>query len=207
MEPESSSPLSQEPSTLLHFEPHKCHNIYSVAFSPQAIYTHWATATCWRNLVSTFADRVLSRDQRCGSPTVVNLSFLDRSRYFCHIIYTIRKQHNPTAAFRAMDFKIAVKQLRKHYLPDDKTYYVETYCRNVTCKRLSTSTRRIDAVKTAHGSASTFLLVALNNYLNISKVSEYSNAVQRCTSKVIPIRGRRGLYGCEMVRIPTLWRQ
>jgi hypothetical protein len=28
----------------------------SVAFSPQANYTDWATATCWQNLVPTFAD-------------------------------------------------------------------------------------------------------------------------------------------------------
>jgi hypothetical protein len=54
----------------------------SVAFSPQATYTDWATATCWRNLVPTFADRGVSRGQRGGSRTVVNLSFLDRSRYF-----------------------------------------------------------------------------------------------------------------------------
>jgi hypothetical protein len=26
-------------------------SLYSVALSPQANYTHWATATCWRNLV------------------------------------------------------------------------------------------------------------------------------------------------------------
>jgi hypothetical protein len=32
--------------------------------------------------VSTFVDRGVSRGQRGGSPTVVNLSFLDRSRYF-----------------------------------------------------------------------------------------------------------------------------
>jgi hypothetical protein len=31
---------------------------------------------------TTFADRGASRGQRGGSPTVVNLSFLDRSRYF-----------------------------------------------------------------------------------------------------------------------------
>jgi hypothetical protein len=30
----------------------------------------------------TFVDRGVSRGQRGGSPTVVNLSFLDRSRYF-----------------------------------------------------------------------------------------------------------------------------
>jgi hypothetical protein len=45
----------------------------SVAFSPQANYTDWATATCRRNLVPTFADRGVSRGQRGGSLTVVNL--------------------------------------------------------------------------------------------------------------------------------------
>jgi hypothetical protein len=54
----------------------------SMAFSPQANYTDWATATCWRNLVPTFADRGVSRGQHCGSPTVVNIYFLDRSCYF-----------------------------------------------------------------------------------------------------------------------------
>jgi hypothetical protein len=52
----------------------------SVAFSPRANYTDWSTATCRRNLVSTFVDRGVSRGQRGGSPMVVNLSFLDRSR-------------------------------------------------------------------------------------------------------------------------------
>jgi hypothetical protein len=52
----------------------------SVAFSPQANYTDSVTATCWWNLVPTFADRGVSRGQRGGSPTVVNLSFLDQSR-------------------------------------------------------------------------------------------------------------------------------
>jgi hypothetical protein len=47
-----------------------------VAFSPQT------NCTEWRNLVPNFADRGVSRDQRGGSPTVVNLSFLERSRYF-----------------------------------------------------------------------------------------------------------------------------
>jgi hypothetical protein len=55
---------------------------FFVAFSPQANYTDCATATCWRNLVPTFVDRGVSRGQRDGTPTVVNLSFLDRSRYF-----------------------------------------------------------------------------------------------------------------------------
>jgi hypothetical protein len=54
----------------------------SVALSPQANYTDRATDTCRRNLVPTFVDRGVSRGQRGGSPTVVNLSVLDRSLYF-----------------------------------------------------------------------------------------------------------------------------
>jgi hypothetical protein len=54
----------------------------SMTFSPQANYTDWATATCWRNLVPTFEDRVVSWGQRGRSRTDVNLSYLDRSRYF-----------------------------------------------------------------------------------------------------------------------------
>jgi hypothetical protein len=55
---------------------------FSVALSPQVNYTNLSTATCRRNVVPTFVDRGVSRGQRGGSPTVVNLSFLDRSRYF-----------------------------------------------------------------------------------------------------------------------------
>jgi hypothetical protein len=47
-----------------------------------ANYTDWATATGRRKLVPTFVDRGMSRGQRGGSPTAVNLSFLDQSRYF-----------------------------------------------------------------------------------------------------------------------------
>jgi hypothetical protein len=54
----------------------------SVTLSPRANYTHRATATCRRNLVPTFVDRRVSRGQGGGSLTVVNLSFLARSRYF-----------------------------------------------------------------------------------------------------------------------------
>jgi hypothetical protein len=54
----------------------------SLALSPRANYTDWAVATCRRNLVPTLVDRGMSRGQRGGSPTVGNLSFLDRSRYF-----------------------------------------------------------------------------------------------------------------------------
>jgi hypothetical protein len=55
---------------------------HSVSFIPQVKYTDWATATGRRILMETFADRVVSPGQRGGSPTVVNLSFLDGSRYF-----------------------------------------------------------------------------------------------------------------------------
>jgi hypothetical protein len=57
---------------------HKNKQTNYVALSPQANYTDLATATCRRNLVPTFVDRGVSRGQRGGSPTVVNLSFLDR---------------------------------------------------------------------------------------------------------------------------------
>jgi hypothetical protein len=53
---------------------------YSVALSPRTNYTGWSTATWRRNLVPTFVDRRVSRGQRGGSPTAVNLSFLDRER-------------------------------------------------------------------------------------------------------------------------------
>jgi hypothetical protein len=45
----------------------------SVALSPQVNYTDRVTATCRRNLVPTFVDRGMSRSQRGGTPTVVNL--------------------------------------------------------------------------------------------------------------------------------------
>jgi hypothetical protein len=54
----------------------------SMALSRQAKYTDWATATCQRNLVPTFVDRGVSHGQCGGTPAAVNLSFLDRSRYF-----------------------------------------------------------------------------------------------------------------------------
>jgi hypothetical protein len=56
--------------------------INSVALSPQANYTDRVTAICRRTLLPTFVEGGLSRDQRGGFPTAVNLSFLDRSRYF-----------------------------------------------------------------------------------------------------------------------------
>jgi hypothetical protein len=57
-------------------------NTNSVALSPQASYTDWATATGLRILVPTFVDRGVLRSQRGGAPKAVNLSFLDQGRYF-----------------------------------------------------------------------------------------------------------------------------
>jgi hypothetical protein len=54
----------------------------SMAFSLQTNYTDPATANCCRNLMPTFVDRGVSRGQRGGYHTVVNLSFLDWSSYF-----------------------------------------------------------------------------------------------------------------------------
>jgi hypothetical protein len=54
----------------------------SVAVTPQANYTDWATATGRRILVPTFANRGVSHGQRGGTPAAVNLSFLDWSHYF-----------------------------------------------------------------------------------------------------------------------------
>jgi hypothetical protein len=69
-----------------------------VTLSPQANYTDCAIATCWRNLVPTFVDRRLSLGQRGGSTTVVNLSFLDRNRYFSFkylLIYSQEAEWTP----------------------------------------------------------------------------------------------------------------
>jgi hypothetical protein len=54
----------------------------SVALSPQANYTARSIATCRRSLVPTLADRGMSRGQSGGSPTDVNLSFLDKAATF-----------------------------------------------------------------------------------------------------------------------------
>jgi hypothetical protein len=55
----------------------------SVALSPRANYTDWLSD---RNLSTKFSaknvDSWVSRGQRGGSPTIVYLSFLERSRYF-----------------------------------------------------------------------------------------------------------------------------
>jgi hypothetical protein len=57
-------------------------NKNSAAFTPQANSTDWVTATGRRILVSTFADRGVSSGLRGGTPTAVNLNFLDRRNYF-----------------------------------------------------------------------------------------------------------------------------
>jgi hypothetical protein len=79
---QSQKPLKYMSRDLKYVENSKSGQKNSVAFSPQANYIDWATATGRRILVPTFADRGVSRGQRVGSRTVVNLSFLDRNRYF-----------------------------------------------------------------------------------------------------------------------------
>jgi hypothetical protein len=54
----------------------------SVAFSPQANYTEWATATGQQILVPTFVDKGVLHGQCGRTPTVANLSFIDQSCYF-----------------------------------------------------------------------------------------------------------------------------
>jgi hypothetical protein len=54
----------------------------SVASSPQANYTDWSTITGRRILMPTFADRLVSRGQRGGTPAAVSLSFLNWSCCF-----------------------------------------------------------------------------------------------------------------------------
>jgi hypothetical protein len=69
------------------------HRTNSVALSPRANYTDWATAIYRRNLVPTFVDRGVPRGQRGGSPTAVNLSFLDqlthRTQHKIAIVWTL----------------------------------------------------------------------------------------------------------------------
>jgi hypothetical protein len=46
-------------------------NKNTVVLSPQANYTHWATATGRRIVVPTFVDKEVSHGQRGGTPTAV----------------------------------------------------------------------------------------------------------------------------------------
>jgi hypothetical protein len=78
----------QTSRSMAHVTDKKQKQTISVAFSPRANYTDWATATCRRNLVPTFVERGVSRGQRGGSPTAVNLSFLNRHVTDTPPIYT-----------------------------------------------------------------------------------------------------------------------
>jgi hypothetical protein len=62
----------------LYFHP----NSNSEAFSQQRNILTERPPPVGEFLVPTFVDRGVWRGQRGGSPTVVNLSFIDRSRYF-----------------------------------------------------------------------------------------------------------------------------
>jgi hypothetical protein len=64
-----------------HSPDEEAHHSHFVSGVLRLDYTDCATATCRRNLMSTSADRGVSRGQRGGTPTSVNLSFLDWSRY------------------------------------------------------------------------------------------------------------------------------
>jgi hypothetical protein len=76
-------PPKQKPVKILSYPGSVCrHKTNSVAFSPQANFIDWATATCRGNLVRTFADRGVSRGQGGGCPSFVNLSFLSSSSSF-----------------------------------------------------------------------------------------------------------------------------
>jgi hypothetical protein len=59
-----------------------------MAFSPHANHTNWATATGQWILVLTFVDRRVLRGQHGRTPTAINFSFIDRSRYFFFEIAT-----------------------------------------------------------------------------------------------------------------------
>jgi hypothetical protein len=67
-----------------------------VALSPKANNADCATTTCRRNLEPNFVDRRVSRGQRGGTTTVVNLSFLDRNK--AQTLYKNTKKYDtPTA--------------------------------------------------------------------------------------------------------------
>jgi hypothetical protein len=113
----------------------------SVALSPQANYTDWATATSWRNLVPTFADREVSCGQSGGSPTVVHISFLDRNRYFLSSIssfiltraeWTLFQTHCYSENLIAPGIEPGTSGLRKQNYPNCKS-------KKITRSRLSSN--------------------------------------------------------------------
>jgi hypothetical protein len=71
MEPCSLTLRGHEASAATTKENHQCllsiwyknKKKNTMAFSLYATYTNWATATCWRNLVSTSVDRGVLRGQ------------------------------------------------------------------------------------------------------------------------------------------------
>jgi hypothetical protein len=98
----------------------------SVALSPRANYTDWETATCRRNLVPIFVDRGVSRGQRGGSPTAVNLNFLDR-RYFTifHVAseYATRKVQENQVGLKLNGIHHLLAYADHVNLPGDNRYY------------------------------------------------------------------------------------
>jgi hypothetical protein len=58
----------------------------SVAFSPQANYTDWATAACWWMLNANFCEYKSVALSALRFSTAVNLGFLDRS---CYVFFQV----------------------------------------------------------------------------------------------------------------------
>jgi hypothetical protein len=117
------------PITLTKFNKDVYIKTNSVAFSPQANYTDWATATCRRNLVPTFMDRGVSHGQRGGSPTIVNLSFLDR-KMCIYQVYNVFNHLPQTIKILATDersFKSALRRFLYHSLYSMNGYYQYTW--------------------------------------------------------------------------------
>jgi hypothetical protein len=85
-----------------------------------------ATATCRWNLVLTFVDRGVSRGQHSGSPTVVNLSSLDRDEYiYPSKILTVYSSHIHEIC------KIKVCTVNKQALTYNTGYNCHRYVQNL----------------------------------------------------------------------------
>jgi hypothetical protein len=74
----------------------------SVALSPQANFTDWATATCRRNLVSTSADRGVSRGQRGGQV----MNFVLKTGYTFKLWTTFGQPDTPSSCELRWDSRI-----------------------------------------------------------------------------------------------------
>jgi hypothetical protein len=92
----------------------------SVAFSPQANYTDWSTATGRWILMPTFVVRGVLRGQGGGTPTAVNLSFLDRSRYLRWIHMWNKNVFRIFGPVIPWNWKISWRLVRKLSIPTER---------------------------------------------------------------------------------------